>query len=113
MAHRTAELSQLKDIRLVYPLRTGRRDRRDLGHPHGQIYSYPYLPTRARAIVNRAKAHKEATGRDLFDDILAAERRSGNRIVHEGKFFTAFVPAAAKWPVEIMIMPHHAVRGFY
>ena len=62
--------------------------------------------------MNRAKAHKEATGRDLFDDVLAAERRSGNRIVHEGKFFTAFVPAAAKWPVEIMIMPHRAVRDF-
>lgn len=112
-AHRTAELSQLKDIRLVYPFENrGEEIGVTLGHPHGQIYSYPYLPTRARAIVNRAKAHKEATGRDLFDDVLAAERRSGNRIVHEGKFFTAFVPAAAKWPVEIMIMPHRAARDF-
>ena len=112
-AHRTAELSPTQGHSPGLPLENrGEEIGVTLGHPHGQIYSYPYLPTRARAIVNRAKAHKEATGRDLFDDILAAERRSGNRIVHEGKFFTAFVPAAAKWPVEIMIMPHRAVRDF-
>lgn len=112
-AHRTAELSEIDGVRLVFPFENrGKEIGVTLQHPHGQIYSYPYLPPRAAAIVSRAKAHREATGRDLFDDVLAAEQKSGKRIINRGKFFTAFVPAAAKWPVEVMLMANRAVGGF-
>lgn len=112
-AHRTKELSALEGIRLVYPFENrGEEIGVTLQHPHGQIYSYPYLPSRAAAIDRQAKEHLEKTGRDLFDDVLAAERRAGTRIVREGEYFTAFVPAVAKWPVEVMLMPNRAVRDF-
>ena len=112
-AHRSAELSQIDGVRLVFPFENrGKEIGVTLQHPHGQIYSYPYLPPRAAAIVAQAKAHREATGRDLFDDILSAEVKSGRRILHRGEFFTAFVPAAAKWPVEVMVMANRAVGDF-
>ena len=112
-AHRTAELSKLEGVRLVFPFENrGKEIGVTLQHPHGQIYSYPYLPPRAAAIVSRAKAHFETTGRDLFEDVLEAEKASGRRIIAEGEYFTAFVPAAAKWPVEVMIMANRAVGGF-
>ncbi|MCS4489137.1 galactose-1-phosphate uridylyltransferase [Corynebacterium sp. ES2794-CONJ1] len=112
-AHRTAELSRIKGVRLVFPFENrGEEIGVTLQHPHGQIYSYPFLPARAQAIVNRARAHQERTGRDLFDDYLTAELEAGTRIVVAGKQWVVFVPAAAKWPVELMVMPRRHVADF-
>ncbi|AKK11476.1 galactose-1-phosphate uridylyltransferase [Corynebacterium uterequi] len=103
-AHRTRELSEIDGVKLVFPFENrGKEIGVTLQHPHGQIYSYPYLPTRAQSIRDNAAAYREKTGEDLFDAILAAER-AGSRILEEGEYFTTFVPAAAKWPVEAMIM---------
>lgn len=112
-AHRTRELSEIDGVRLVFPFENrGREIGVTLQHPHGQIYSYPYLPPRAAAIAEQSRRHLEETGRSLFDDVLAAEKRSGRRIVAEGEHFTAFVPAAAKWPVEVMLMANRDVPDF-
>ena len=112
-AHRTRELSEIDGVRLVFPFENrGKEIGVTLQHPHGQIYSYPYLPARAAAIAEQSKRHREQTGRSLFDDVLAAEKRSGRRIVAEGEHFTAFVPAAAKWPVEVMLMANRDVPDF-
>lgn len=130
-AHRTKELSALPGIEYVYPFENrGEEIGVTLQHPHGQIYAYPFVPERAAQIAARAQEFREAagagtgaagagtgaagteTGPDLFDHILDHERADGQRIVVEGEHFTAFVPAAAKWPVEIMLMPHRAVPNF-
>lgn len=112
-AHRTRELSAIDGVRIVFPFENrGEEIGVTLQHPHGQIYSYPFVPPRAAAIIEQARAHRQRTGRDLFDDVLAAERRSGKRIIAEGEYFTAFVPAAAKWPVEVMLVPHRQVADF-
>ncbi len=52
-----------------------------LHHPHGQIYAYPYVPTRTREILREAQAHHDRTGRLLGRDILDAERADGSRVV--------------------------------
>ena len=93
-----------------------------LQHPHGQIYAYPFVPERAAQIAARAQEFREAqggtetggagTGPDLFEHILDSEHADGQRVVVQGEYFTAFVPAAAKWPVEIMLVPHRAVPNF-
>lgn len=112
-AHRTRELSQLPGVRYVYPFENrGAEIGVTLQHPHGQIYAYPYLPPRAKEIAAQAAAHRQETGEDLFDSILKAEKASGRRIISTGEHFTAFVPAAAKWPVEAMLFPHRAVADF-
>ena len=112
-AHRTRELSEIDGVRLVFPFENrGKEIGVTLQHPHGQIYSYPYLPSRAASIVAASKAHEAETRRSLFDDVLSAEKRSGRRIIAEGEHFTAFVPAAAKWPVEVMLMANRAVPDF-
>ena len=69
-----------------------------LHHPHGQIYAYPYLPATTAEILARAQAHHDETGRLLGADILAAERSAGDRVVLEGRHWTAYVPFAARWP---------------
>lgn len=121
-AHRTKELSALPGIEYVYPFENrGEEIGVTLQHPHGQIYAYPFVPERATQIAARAQEFREAhggagtdaeTGPDLFDHILECEHADGQRVVVQGEYFTAFVPAAAKWPVEIMLVPHRAVPNF-
>ncbi|GAB3953732.1 hypothetical protein GCM10027614_59590 [Micromonospora vulcania] len=41
--------------------------------------------------------------------MLAAERATGDRVVAENEHWTAFVPAAARWPFEVHVAPHRAV----
>lgn len=112
-AHRTAALSQIDGVVQVAPFENrGEEIGVTLQHPHGQIYSYPFLPPRSRQILERARDHRGTTGRDLFDDVLAAEHRAGTRIITSTDDFTVFVPAAAKWPVEVMVVPNRAVADF-
>ncbi|MDK4234970.1 galactose-1-phosphate uridylyltransferase [Corynebacterium propinquum] len=122
-AHRTKELSALPGIEYVYPFENrGEEIGVTLQHPHGQIYAYPFVPERAAQIAARAQEFREAqggtetggagTGPDLFEHILDSEHADGQRVVVQGEYFTAFVPAAAKWPVEIMLVPHRAVPNF-
>jgi UDPglucose--hexose-1-phosphate uridylyltransferase len=80
-----------------------------LHHPHGQIYAYPYLPQRSADLLKAATEHHERTGRLLGADILAAERADGQRVVISGTHWTAYVPFAARWPVEVHLAPHRDV----
>jgi UDPglucose--hexose-1-phosphate uridylyltransferase len=79
-----------------------------LAHPHGQIYGYSYLPPRTAAMMAQAAKHK---GDNLFADLLAAEIAEGSRIVARSELFTAFVPFAARWPVEVHIYPNRFVHN--
>jgi UDPglucose--hexose-1-phosphate uridylyltransferase len=38
--------------------------------------------------------------------VLAAEQHSGERVVVRGELWTAFVPFAARWPLEVHLYPH-------
>ncbi|MDQ4503659.1 galactose-1-phosphate uridylyltransferase [Sinomonas sp. ASV322] len=114
-AHRTAELSALKGIRQVFPFENrGAQIGVTLHHPHGQIYAYPYLTPRGAQLAAAAQRHFEATDgtQTLLGSLLDRERSDGSRIVLEGRHFTAFVPFAARWPVEVHLVPHRDVPDF-
>lgn len=81
-----------------------------LHHPHGQIYAYPFLPPRSAHMLAAARRHAARTGgRNLYADVLAAERAAGTRVVAENPHWTAYVPAAARWPYEVHLAPHRQV----
>ncbi len=109
-ADRTRALSEVPGVEQVFCFENrGAATGVTLHHPHGQIYAYPFVPPRTDRLLARAAAHREGTGRDLLSDVLAAELRAGERIVHRGAAWTAYVPAAARWPVELHLMPHRPV----
>lgn len=109
-ADRTTHLSALPGVAQVFPFENrGEAIGVTLGHPHGQIYAYPFVTPRTRQMLTSAAAHHERTGRNLFADVLAGERATGDRVVTSSKHWTAFVPAAARWPVEIHVYPHRQV----
>ena len=109
-ADRTASLSALPGIEQVFCFENrGAEIGVTLAHPHGQIYAYPFLTPRTTRLLQLAEQHRAAGGGDLVGDVLAAERRAGTRVVLAGEHWTAYVPAAARWPVEVHLTPHRFV----
>ncbi len=107
-AERTHVLSRLPGIEQVFPFENrGEEIGVTLRHPHGQIYSYPYVTPRTQ----RLTASLERYGPTLFADILASEQTS-DRVILRGEHWTAFVPFAARWPIEVHMLPHRHVPDF-
>lgn len=108
-ADRTRELGRLPGVRWVFPFENrGAEIGVTLAHPHGQIYAYPYLPPIPARMLERVRRHRRATGGNLFAEVLDGER-AGPRVVVAGEYWTAFVPEAARWPVEVHLYPHRRV----
>jgi UDPglucose--hexose-1-phosphate uridylyltransferase len=80
-----------------------------LSHPHGQIYGYPFVTPRTERMLDVARAYQAEHGRPVMGDVLAAERKSGIRVIAESEHWTAFVPPAARWPVQVQVVPHRQV----
>ncbi|MFF9212498.1 MULTISPECIES: galactose-1-phosphate uridylyltransferase [unclassified Streptomyces] len=107
---RTSELSHLPSVEQVFCFENrGAEIGVTLGHPHGQIYAYPFTPPRTALMLRQVAAHKEASGgENLFDAVLEREL-SGERVVLEGEHWVAFVPYAAHWPYEVHLYPKRRV----
>jgi UDPglucose--hexose-1-phosphate uridylyltransferase len=109
-ADRTRELSAVDGVEQVFCFENrGTEIGVTLTHPHGQVYAYPYVTPRTARLLQRAAEHRARTGGDLMGDVLAAEQRSGRRVLLEGGHWTAYVPAAARWPVEVHLTPTRSV----
>ena len=107
-ADRTAALSTLPGIQQVFPFENrGEAIGVTLPHPHGQIYAYPYITPRTAGLLRSI----EREGDDLFARILEHER-GGERMILEGEHWSAFVPFAARWPLEVHLLPHRHVADF-
>lgn len=106
-ADRTETLQALPGVRQVFPFENrGQEIGVTLHHPHGQIYAYPYVTPRTSKLL----ASIEAYGPNLFADTLAFEQK-GERVLITGDHFTAYVPFAGRWPIEIHLLPHRHVQN--
>ncbi|MGW1254786.1 galactose-1-phosphate uridylyltransferase [Streptomyces sp. NPDC002513] len=107
---RTAELSSLPAVQQVFCFENrGREIGVTLGHPHGQIYAYPFTTPRTALMLRSLAAHKKATGgENLFDAVLEREL-ADERVVLKGEHWVAFVPYAAHWPYEVHLYPRRRV----
>ncbi|MTD15897.1 galactose-1-phosphate uridylyltransferase [Nakamurella sp. YIM 132087] len=105
-ADRTAALSALPGVEQVFCFENrGAEIGVTLAHPHGQIYGYPFVTPRTATMLRTARAHRERTGRNLFADVLEREIADGSRIVAATAHWLAFVPFAARWPLEVHLYP--------
>lgn len=107
-ADRTAALTALPGVEQVFPFENrGEAIGVTLPHPHGQIYAYPYITPRTTRLLESIGS----TAPDLFARILDFEQGS-ERVVLQGEHWTAFVPFAARWPLEVHLMPHRHAPDF-
>ncbi|WP_246150024.1 galactose-1-phosphate uridylyltransferase [Agromyces intestinalis] len=104
-AQRTAELSALPGVQQVFPFENrGEAIGVTLGHPHGQIYSYPYVTPRTQRLLDAIDAYGPTLMADLIERELA-----GPRVLLRGEHWSAYVPFAARWPIEVHLVPHRHV----
>jgi UDPglucose--hexose-1-phosphate uridylyltransferase len=109
-ADRTRALSAMDGVEDVFCFENrGQEIGVTLHHPHGQIYAYPFVPARTASLLRAATEHHQRTGRLLGADLLAAEVKDGSRVVINGTHWTAYVPYAARWPVEVHLVPNRDV----
>jgi UDPglucose--hexose-1-phosphate uridylyltransferase len=107
---RSADLARHPDVTQVYCFENrGAEIGVTLSHPHGQIYALPYVTPRTARMLQSCASYTRETGRNLFDDLLAAELAGSARIVLTGTHWVALVPHAARWPYEVHVYPRHRV----
>jgi UDPglucose--hexose-1-phosphate uridylyltransferase len=107
---RTVALSALPHVEQVFCFENrGEEIGVTLTHPHGQIYAYPFVTPRTRRTLDSARRYRERTWRNLFADLLEAEQRDEVRVVARSGCWTAFVPFAARWPIEVHLYPNRQV----
>jgi UDPglucose--hexose-1-phosphate uridylyltransferase len=83
----------------------GTRAGASLSHPHSQIVSLDQSPPGLVRRWRRAREHFELTGRCLHDDIAAAERRHGDRVVSDTDGVLVLQPHAASVPHQTVLLP--------
>ena len=110
-ADRTAALSAMDGVEQVFCFENrGVEIGVTLAHPHGQIYGYPFATPKTAAAIGSARRYRDRTGGNLFGDLLTGEIADGSRIVAQNEHWVAFVPFAARWPVEVHLYPRVQVR---
>ena len=103
--NRTAELQEIDGVMQVFPFENrGEEIGVTLHHPHGQIYAYPFVTP----VTKKLLASVDNYSGDFFADLHAFEHGS-ERVIIDSENFTAFVPYAARWPVELHLMPKRAI----
>ncbi len=105
LADRTRTLEQLPRVKQVFPFENrGQEIGVTLHHPHGQIYAYPFVTPKTSNLLKQI----DRFGVNLFQEILDFEKNS-ERVLIAGDHFTAYVPFAARWPMELHLLPHRQV----
>ena len=98
---RTRALYATEGVVQVFPFENrGEEIGVTLHHPHGQIYAYPFVTPRTQRLAASIKEH----GPSFFADLYEFESTS-QRLILESEHFIAYVPFAARWPIEIHALP--------
>jgi len=101
---RSEELWRNPDIALVYIFEnTGVAIGVTMPHPHGQIYSFPFIPPYVERELKSAADYYESRKECVYCNVLEGEKADGRRMVSENEHFSAFVPFAARFPLEVQI----------
>jgi UDPglucose--hexose-1-phosphate uridylyltransferase len=74
-------------------------------HPHCQIYATNFTFKTLEVELDAEREHLAQTGRGLFEDVIAAEREDGRRILAENDGAIAFLPYFARYAYETYVAP--------
>jgi UDPglucose--hexose-1-phosphate uridylyltransferase len=126
----TMDVAAVRDVVAVYKLRYlsaargdkisfvnifrnhGVRAGTSLEHPHSQLIATPIVPPHVRYPIERAVRYYDTYSRCIYCDMLAEEKRKGERVVAETESFVAYAPFASRTPFEVRIMPKRHQASF-
>lgn len=110
LGERTQEIGKIEEIKYVMPFENrGVEMGVTLHHPHGQIYSYPFIPPVQELILSSMKEHFEKDGLGLLEKMIKDEQSEGSRVLFESEHAIAFIPVCARYPYETWIAPKRKV----
>ena len=110
---RTREISKLPYVEQIFIFENrGEEVGVTLNHPHGQIYSYPFITPRTMKMLTVAQDHFNKTGVPLLSSIIQRELQDQVRIISQNEHWVAYVPYAARYPYEIHVAPKVFVPDF-
>lgn len=114
LAERTKELGKIPEIKYVMPFENrGVEMGVTLHHPHGQIYSYSFIPPVQETFLNSMKTFWEKNQSGLMEQIISDELKDGRRIIFENETMVCFLPAFARYTYETWIVPKRRVGHLY
>lgn len=76
-----------------------------LEHSHSQLFAMPLIPPAAKAQLTGTETYARETGRCVYCDTIAQERKLGERDISENGHFFCFAPYASRLPFESWIIP--------
>jgi UDPglucose--hexose-1-phosphate uridylyltransferase len=82
-----------------------------IAHPHGQVYSFPFVPPSIARELSAAADYHASRRECLYCRLLQEELTEQRRIVKENASFVAFVPYAARFPAEMQICARRHLGG--
>jgi UDPglucose--hexose-1-phosphate uridylyltransferase len=101
---RFEQLSTLEYVKYVFIFENkGKIIGVTLEHPHGQVYAYPFIPSKLERELESALLHYRENSSCLFCDLMAEELADGRRIVAGNESFLVVVPFYARFPYEVQI----------
>jgi UDPglucose--hexose-1-phosphate uridylyltransferase len=84
-----------------------------LHHPHGQIYSYPFVPPLPAKMIANQNEHFAQNKSTLIGDMIRDEEKDGRRMITANESSVAFIPVCARYPYETWIAPRRPVQFLY
>lgn len=110
-AERYKTLAADKRIQYIFPFENrGEEVGVTIHHPHGQLYAYPFVPARVRTELINSKKYYDEHGENLFDDLVAEEKRRNQRIVYENESFVVLLPWFTDYPYGVYILSKKASK---
>ena len=110
---RSEELSQDEDVKYIFVFENrGAEVGVTMPHPHGQIYSYPFVPLKIETELWNCKAHFQELGTNLFDDMNRSELQNGSRLIMETDSFLAYIPYFTDYPFGVFIVSKDNTQHF-
>ncbi|MBN1272150.1 MAG: galactose-1-phosphate uridylyltransferase [Candidatus Aminicenantes bacterium] len=82
-------------------------------HPHGQIYAANFVFKTIETEWEALKRYLKQTGKNLFGEIIVAEKKDGRRILFEDEHTIVFVPYFARYAYEVYVAPKRRVSFCY
>ncbi len=73
-------------------------------HPHAQLYAYSFLPLKIKTELDQSKAYYIKNNVNLFDAIIAIEKKEDTRIVLETADFISLIPCFTDYPFGVFII---------
>ena len=74
-------------------------------HPHCQIYAVDFTINVVKKELDAAAEYEKEKGRNIFSDIIDAEKKDDIRIIAENKGAIAFIPYFARFAYETYVFP--------